>query len=445
MEEVMDTRLQRMLRNKIKRDGLINQFKAIYYCGSQVAHVPGLADGVYLLANEKHAAFFGTTTCKSPWACPVCTAKRMSKYATEIACAIDALKQQGQVAFMLTLTVPHHRFMSCEETTEILYNAWKQFIIHGNKRSNLTNNNKKKPNKVWKSRDVFASFCEEFNCIHRVRVCEYTWGKHGWHPHFHCLFWVDKAKLQQVADWEQRLNERWLALTRHYTLKQWHKMRPEKFAQDEIRIQYLYSKKYTNGVSQGAYISKDKNGKVITQESSMYICGWGADKELTGNIRMKATGKGHFTPHQILENAYKAKTTDDAEKWLNLFVEYMTATKKYRHARVNFSIHSGIKEIIRKWKLTNQYAETLKKKATFQMEDGGRWQTVFFFASEEWYSICTLDETMNIKAELLKLAVLEDARRRIIDYLAQFNIDVSKARLDPTLSKAVEQIWHIAA
>lgn len=442
MDEVSDTRLQKLLRQKLERDGLTDNFKSIAGCGSQVADIPGLPKGVFLLANSKHAAFFGTLTCKSAWACPVCTAKVMAKHATDIACAIDALQQRGQSAIMLTLTVPHHRFMSCEETTQILYKAWADFIVHGNKRITLKNKNS---NKRWKSRDVFSNFCEEFNCTHRVRVCEYTWGKHGWHPHFHCLFWVDSDKLQKVAEWEDKLNERWLQLARRQTLKQWHSMRPEKFAQDEIRITYLYGKKHTNGVSRGLYISKDNNGKIIAQKSSQYICGWGAEKELTGNIRQKATGKGHFTPHQMLEEAYKAKSVEQREKWLDLYVEYMTATKKFRHARVNFSIHSGIKDIIKQWKLTQNFVEVLKKKAIYQLEDGGKWKMVFFFTSDVWYSICILEQTTDIKAELLKLAVLEDARRRIIDLLAKYNIDVSNIRFDSTLENLIEQVWHIAA
>lgn len=403
----------------------------------------------------------------------------MAKYAAEIACAIDALSQppHNQIAFMITFTVPHTSGMSCEEVTEILHNTWKDFVVHGNKNQNAKyysnaenkfKHGQKKSMKVSdkKLQDPFSLFCESFNCKHRVRVGEFTWGEHGWHPHFHCLFWVDKDKFKFVQSWQDTLCRRWLELAKRNTIKYWDKMaklnHATKVVKDDsrfsdsalvvddnkngkvgvglgkaaevpeairkgvddakkknrIRAEIMFSK--LNGVSVPAYISVDKDNKVIVQKSSMYICGWGADRELTGNYQHKATNPNHMTPRQILEKA----TAEPGDKYAELYMQYIYAVRSKRHPRLKFS-NSGIKDIIAQYKHTQQYIETMKKKATTNPKLGMR--VVCWFTEEQWKQIYWIETTVQdeIRARLLELAKERD-KRLIEEYLMQFGIDISK-------------------
>lgn len=409
-DEVNDYKLQRLFKNKIaqSRDD-VKLLKSIFFCGAKVLRLKQWKSSVYVVKNETTAKIWGTTTCKNSWCCPVCSARMMSIYAADIAAAIDALKAQGQVAVMFTFTIPHTSGMSCEESTEIIYNVWKNFIVHGNKLSGGT------------KRDVFPEFCMATGCKHRVRVGEYTWGAHGWHPHFHCLFWVDKDKLDVVKQWRELLNARWMELAKRWTLKEFDERYPEKKADNATRVDIMYSKIDVES-SKGCYLSVDDADNVIVQESSMYICGWGADKEVTGNYSMKATHPQHMTPFQILE---KADETGD-DKWLNLYMEYARAVRRKKHMRINFSTRSGIRSIIAKWKLTEAYRTVLKKKQESLGQACGRWTVVVWFTDEQWQSIYFMNPLTGIIERILKAAMEADGRKRIQKMLMdELNIDIS--------------------
>ena len=427
--------------------------KSQFFCGARVVHMQGAIPAVYVVANDQDAQFFGTITCKNPWACPICAPKKMSEYATKIACAIDALKLwHKQSAAMLTFTIPHTRGMSCEETTQILKDTWSAFIIHGKKRQHVkyyANDEKKYKHgqkKVLtvsskKQNDAFSTFCENLNCKHHVRVGEYTYGEHGWHPHFHCLFWVDSDKLQEIKNYREQLNERWLTLAKRCTLKLWNKLHPENCENNQKRVDIMYSKADTVG-SKGCYISVDKNDNIIEQKSSMYICGWGADRELTGNVQHKASNAGHKTPFQILEEA----TETGEVELLNLYLEYALATKKMRN-RVKFSHKSGIREIIQKWQHTQTYQENMKKKASELAKKD--WRVVCCFNEQNWFKICKLDEQLNIKHQILELANASvnttceiDNRQLIASFLYEYDIQLADSPLIDEQAALIEQIFN---
>ena len=385
--------------------------KSVYLCGSKVPKINSVS-AVAVVKNKKQAKFMGVSSCKSPWCCPVCTARKMAKYAAKISCALDALKRKGFKAAMFTFTIPHTADFSCEESTEILYAAWKAFTVHGNKILKASRN------------DIFAKFAESTNHSHRVRVAEYTHGEKGWHPHFHCLFWFPADKFDKVLDWEEKLNQRWLELTKRYTIRILAR-RPEYtkknsscvgtsqtnssvvvdnvptiqdgFSKLVTRVEIMYNN--LNKGSNGLWISKTKEGSIIEQNSSNYLCGWGGDKEITGNVTEKATHAGHKTWQQILD----AAIAGDEKSW-SLFFEYATATRKYRHTRVNFSVHSGLCQIIAEYQNSEGYKIYLKKKNTEYRQEVGIWKTVCFFNMSQWLCICERD----LEPEILRLAMLED-------------------------------------
>lgn len=397
MDGVSDNRLLRLLKMAMTSNDHV-LLKSIFFCGSRVIRPgAGALPLVYVTANDNDARIFGVTHCHNPWICPVCEPKIMSRHATDIACAIDALKEwHHQRAAMITFTIPHTSGIDCKTTMWILRKTWEDFIIHGKKRLvNKYYRNRKSENKILtagktKSNDAFSSFCEEFEIKHRVRVAEITHGKHGWHPHFHCLFWTPAHKLQKMKDWQKRLDDRWLELAKRNTIKA---------GLDPTRVEIMYSKLDREG-SKGVYISVDKNGNVIPQESSKYISGWGGDRELTGNYHHKASNEGHETPRQILE---RAAETGDVETW-ELYLEFARATRLLKFKRVTYSSRSGIRQIIEKWKRSETYTEFLKKNLTEQREANGRWKVVCWFNEEQWLQIYYLNLTTEIIPKILALA-----------------------------------------
>ena len=437
-DTVADYKLQRMLQYHLAQSPHNrNKFKSILHCGTAVLKQPAATPAVFVVANEKQSSFFGMQSCKNPWICPVCEARTMSKYATRIACAIEALKRKpyNQKAIMITLTVPHSGSMSCETTMNILNQSWKDFIIRGNKqlkfgkRHQKTINGKKTytydKDKTKRTNDAFAAFCEEFNCRHRVRVGEFTWGEeHGWHPHFHCLFWVDADKIDRVLEFEQRLFDRWLSLVKKNTLKEFDKLYPDNGENNHTRVEIMFKRLSTT--SKALFISKKDDGKEMTpivQESSMYVCGWGADKEITGNYQRKATNEGHYTPHQLLQMAY------DGEKYyLEVFMEFANAIKsRKRITRVNFSVHSGINKIVAEFMKTDDYLIVVKKKVIELRNQGGKRKVLGWFNEQQWLHITILEtfEGKEVKAKILQAALKENPFQEINRFLEQYDIKLN--------------------
>lgn len=417
-EQISDARLQIMLRKHIKQRAENNPFygglfNAFLGCGKKVNPNTKVKD-IIVITNGERGRILGTMHCNNPWFCPHCSTVQMSKHAARIATAIDALKRQGQFAIMLTLTIPHNKGLSCDEVTQILFNTWHEFINRGNHAKKTRH----KQNRTYTTKNPFTQFCTQLNCKHRVRVIEYTWGNNGWHPHMHCLFWMPKKYLQMSLAWEYDLRNYWLELAEKHTMKTLCKR--ENADKPKIsRTVQNYFKKYNahfHNERVSVHIS-DNNGVVIAQDSSQYICGWGADKELTGNVRKQASHEGHMTPHQILMKAYES-TDEEREKWLDLYMEYALATKRRAMRRVQFS-RTGIIQIIAQYRQTETYIETLKKK--FMEKE--RWRAVIWFDSRQWSEILT-SKNKYLVADIIERAHLPDAREQIIALLLQYDIDV---------------------
>lgn len=310
---------------------------------------------------------------------------------------------------MITFSVPHYHDFSCKQVYEILKEAWKKFAHQANSKSDST------------KYDVFRQFNNEFNCEHRIRVGEFTWGRYGWHPHYHCLFFVDEKKLQSVLKWQKKLSERWFSLVKKATIKI---LKRDKYCEDvEAFAKKFFDKSQHKKIGKiEAYISRDKNGKVLRSNSSQYICGWGADKELTGNIRKKASAKGHYTPHQLLLKAYEldnsAMDDPEADKYFSLYLEYALATLKTYRVRMSPSL----KKIINDWKLTHEYTETFKKKLEEQQANLGKWQIVCWFKEKQWYEICML----NLDIQILQLAKEINGKELIEKLLLSYQIDITR-------------------
>lgn len=430
LDEVSDYRLQSFYKNILSHTSkdvqrlLFPQMK----CGTAPIQQAGSESGVFLLSgkdistNEIKSRFFGMMSCNNPWSCPYCSAKRMAEYANRIAKTITALKEQHLVSFMATFTIPHIKLYTCEDVTKILIATQKDFLTY---RSNLSSR-------------VARIFKNTLQIKYYIRVAEYTWGKNGWHPHYHVLYFVPEKNLQLVLDHVETIRQTWLKIARKNTIKHFTQKRPDiGLEKITLWVDSIFKACERRQPGQGFVVSTTNIGQVREQKSSMYICGWGADRELTGNYVRKASHDGHYTPYQILSEAYKT----DSDKFKSLYLEYAVTTRKYFGRRYSSSV--GLTKLIRAWEKTASYTEYSKKKFTYQKVRD--WHVVCWFNELQWLQISVYDNAgYELKAEILRLSKFPDARLRIKEFLS--NYDIRLPEYDHPLTQHIENnIFNRAA
>lgn len=398
------------------------QLYGISKCTRNVLNLPNFT-GVYLMSDGKKSSPFGIRHCHSAWGCPVCEPYKMAKKAADISVALEAMKSRGQKAIMITFTVPYHsKLYTCEQTSQILKNSWLSFTKRGMKALEYNDKTILKSGKIvrYKStrHDALLEFRRYFNSKFHARAYEYTYGQNGWHPHIHAIFWVDANKFNEVLNWEDKLLKAWRDITRRESIKILTQTFGEQITEminAKFDVEWLSRKLESN---QGLFISQ-RDGKPIEQQASMYICGWGADREITSNYQRKASNEGHFSPYEMLLEAekYPPKSPQRA-KWLDLYLEFVVTAKKIFTCRVHFGFKKEFYQIIKQWKQTNAYILYLKKKLQNLAESPRKWYLAYWFSKEQWSSLSNL----NLIPYIISIAHLPTAKQIINFILQQYDI-----------------------
>lgn len=417
-QEILDYRAQHYLQSIIKELPVHQQvqLKNLSLCNKRLIPQVGVKETAFLLRNENgESKFFGQMTCKNTWACPHCAAIQMKKYATKIAASIDALNKRGQKAIMITFTVPHLQFQSCREVTDILYQTWKESF------QNATNTKRKR------HFGAINQFHRANGIKYRIRAAEYTYGANGWHPHFHCLFFVDNDKFDSLLDWEEQIQSRWIKIFEKVATEY---ITKNKLHQNIGTPEAIVNRFLKFADSQAVKISRDKDGKPLETTSSAYIAGWTTDKEMTGNVQKKASHNSHYTPFQMLEMAMNG----DA-KMKELYLEFcLQVTRKPVHHRVDFSV--GLSKIATEQIQVEGYQSVLKKKS-----NRGKWEVFCWFTKEEWQRLCYDDSPV-----LSNMAFLASINRKDLlqEYLREvFNFELHDKK--QKIVKHIEKIFNAAA
>lgn len=407
---IVDYHMQHVLHRILDGEGpdTKHQLRNIRACGRKLIP-PGtgtLPLVAVLRSDDGKANLFGHAHCRNPFCCPVCEAKIMEVYRAKIASALDMQEHSGEWGFMATFTIPHLKFMSCRETTDILYDTWRYF------RQRLKSSHK---NSTWEH--PYRQFTEATGVSSWVRVCEYTYGeKNGWHPHFHCIFWVPKEHFDDVLAWEEKLCNFWIEQAKRVTLQYWRKN--DLHAGEDLDKLLLNVFKRANWWGQALRFSRDGNGKLLKATSANYVAGWTTDQEVTGNCKKKASHEGHYTPYQILEMAEHDK------HWARTYIDFcLNVTRKPVHHRLNFS-KNGICKRIAEWNKTHVVESTSHiKKNT--------WAPVTFFYADDWYTICELNKHTPVIANILYLAQNADHEELLFDYIESLGVPPKRRRLTP--------------
>lgn len=374
--------LKKIISQKLTLDQKF-QVRSILHCNENVIPTSQTQRvQLNLIVSEKRAAFVGQVTCKNPFACPCCSARVMSKYAGEIADSMDAMKAKGYKAFLLTLTIPHLRFQKCKEVTDLLYLTWRAAF------ANCFSKRKTADGEKPRYMGPFHRWARSGELQHYVRAMEYTWGQNGWHPHFHCVFFV-KAELFDACTartFEAELNTAWIAYFRRVTMKYWQKN--SLYGDDTTRQEIMSRLCQFTSQQVAVNIARQKNGQAVPFASSDYVAGFGAEDELAGaHKQKKAHHNGHYTPYQILTNAmdFDKNSKDGINTWADLYLEFLLqVTRKPVHHRVNFS-KTGLKAEMTQWRNQKGMREELRKK---KEEDT---VAIASFSKSAWRKICQLN------------------------------------------------------
>ena len=122
--------------------------------------------------------FVGLQTCALPWLCAVCAPKIAERRSTEIEYAMTVCKAQGGQVLMPTFTIPHGRKDALVDTLDLIKKALRSM---GQSR---------------RYRELQDRLCVEG----RIIATEITHGEaNGWHPHFHELWFFERAGVDLVA------------------------------------------------------------------------------------------------------------------------------------------------------------------------------------------------------------------------------------------------------
>lgn len=124
------------------------------------------------------ARMHGVTTCKSVWACPVCSARICAVRQAELTEAMKNWVGQGGYVWLMTLTFPH-------ELSDRLAKLLPKFT---------------KAKAHFKNSKTYKRILAKGVRRGSVTSLEVTLGGHGWHPHQHDLVFATPDAFGQVKE-----------------------------------------------------------------------------------------------------------------------------------------------------------------------------------------------------------------------------------------------------
>lgn len=295
-----------------------------------------LAPTVSLQYNAEHcaASWANLATCGSVWVCPVCAARIGARRTEEIKAACKIWSERQGYLCMMTLTLRHHKARRLEEIYSNLRAAYRKLL--GGER--------------W------ILFQKRYKIVGYISAREITYGKNGWHPHLHVLFFckepLNNDMRQTMADW---CGQRW---------------RDELAALGENATQ-------EHGVK---VTQTDEEGEdYLTKLSST----WSIGNEIAG-INNKSGKQGGLVPAQLLRKYRKGD-----EKAGYRYQEYAAAT--FNTNWVSWS--PGLRK-----EIFNDETEETDEQIAAKPEKGA--VEIFAFTRYQWFTILE----KGLRGQIIELA-----------------------------------------
>ena len=161
--------------------------------------ITGTGGPTLRVSGTRGAGYAGLATCGSVWACPPCAAKIAARRAEELADVMAAVHRSGGSAYLVTLTMRHHKGQRLATLWDAVSAAWSAVTT----------------GRAWTE--------DQAGMLGWARVVEVTHSpRSGWHVHVHALLaWsgqVDPDEAQRVAfrawrRWDAALRRRELDST----------------------------------------------------------------------------------------------------------------------------------------------------------------------------------------------------------------------------------------
>ncbi|MCY7488075.1 protein rep, partial [Paenibacillus alvei] len=225
--------------------------------------------------RQTQKAFYGgLMVCGSVWICPVCASKISERRRAELKHASSSYRESGGHLTMLTLTFSHSRSDKLDDSLKALGQAVLKF----------------------RSGKRYDALRKEMGLVGSVRAMEITYGKNGWHPHFHILnFHEIELDPWERLEYEERFYDLWSAACMKFGL----------------RCSKEHGLKLDDATEADQYIGKW--GDLIEKQ-------WGIDSEMTKSHIKKGKEEG-LTPFDFLR-----KIVEDGD------LEYAMQYKEYAAA-----------------------------------------------------------------------------------------------------------------
>ena len=170
--------------------GLLRQKHRVQTCQKVPSHGVqlGIAE-ITISKNENGRAYWsGLGACGDVHSCPVCREKIGNVRANEVRQVMAGHRKEGGKCFLVTKTLSHKRSTKLVDSLDKITAATRRF------------------NSWRKVKDLKA----ELGYTNLIRSTEVTFGKNGWHPHFHEVWLVNnELSIKRIEQISNELSEQW--------------------------------------------------------------------------------------------------------------------------------------------------------------------------------------------------------------------------------------------
>lgn len=222
------------------------------------------------------AHFAHIMLCGRVWLCPVCGPRIRQERAVELDYACSRWIEQHGVGsvMLLTLTMPHDHGESLADLIKTIGESFTSLVS----------------GRAWQDDK------RDFGVAHWVRAHDITYGKHGWHPHFHIVI-LARAPLDPIllVSLEDRLHARWVRVVSN------------RGCRPPSRQHGITLEQARNRVDAARYVCQVVTGDQ-DQPSSV------AFEVARGDLKT-STHAGHRTPWQVLNDFADTGSATDLRLW----------------------------------------------------------------------------------------------------------------------------------
>lgn len=227
--------------------------------------------------------------CGAVWVCPVCAKQITEKRRNELSQGIQTFKDMNADKCdikMLTLTFSHALGMPLRFLLDGLKLAIEKFYAHR----------------------TFKTFSKEISVVGKIRAFELTYGKNGWHPHFHILFLSHDVD-HRAYEYKNKLIDLWKKCCVDAGLKS-------------------PSSQHGLDIRDGEFAEK-------------YVSKWGIEYEMSKG-HVKKGREGGLTPFDLIQLSFLDIPTYGGRTPSSLFAEYVVCSK----GRAQLQWQRGLKKIL---------------------------------------------------------------------------------------------------